>query len=48
MNFSSNEINEMYLDVLRELGNIGTGNAISALAMMIGRRIDMKVPVVKW
>ncbi|AZT89779.1 chemotaxis protein CheC [Caldicellulosiruptor changbaiensis] len=47
MNFSSNEINEMYLDVLRELGNIGTGNAISALAMMIGRRIDMKVPVVK-
>ncbi|WAM33429.1 chemotaxis protein CheC [Caldicellulosiruptor morganii] len=47
MNFSNSEINEMYLDVLKELGNIGTGNAISALAMMIGKRIDMKVPIVK-
>lgn len=47
MNFSKDEINEIYLDVLKELGNIGTGNAITALATMIGRRIDMKVPVVK-
>ncbi|ADQ45388.1 CheC, inhibitor of MCP methylation [Caldicellulosiruptor kronotskyensis 2002] len=47
MNLSNNEMNEMYLDVLKELGNIGTGNAVSALAMMIGRKINMKVPVVK-
>ncbi len=47
MNLSNSEINDMYLDVLKELGNIGTGNAVSALAMMIGRKINMKVPVVK-
>lgn len=47
MNFSYNDVNDLYIDALKELGNIGTGNAISALAMMIGKKIDMKVPVVK-
>jgi len=47
MEFIDNGINELYIDVLKEIGNIGTGNAISALAMMIGKRIDMKVPTVK-
>ena len=33
--------------VLREIGNIGAGNAVSALAKMVNRRIDMSVPKVK-
>lgn len=33
------------LDVLREVGNIGAGNAVTALAALLGREIDMSVPV---
>ncbi|MFQ9933458.1 MAG: chemotaxis protein CheC [Lachnospiraceae bacterium] len=33
-------------DVLKELGNIGAGNATTALAKLINARIDMKVPKV--
>ena len=36
-----------YFDVLRELGNIGAGNATSALAAMLKCKVDMKVPQVK-
>ncbi len=36
-----------YYDVLKELGNIGAGNATTALAQMIGSKIDMTVPQVK-
>ena len=37
-------MNDMYLDVLREIGNIGAGNATSAIANMLGMKIDMNVP----
>lgn len=37
-------ISDTYLDVLREIGNIGAGNAMTALAQMLGRKVDMKVP----
>ncbi len=37
-------INEESLDVLREIANIGAGNATTALATMVDRRIDMSVP----
>jgi len=33
------------LDVLRELGNIGAGNAVTALASLLGREISMSNPV---
>lgn len=33
-----------YMDVLREIGNIGSGNATTALAQMLNRKIDMSVP----
>jgi chemotaxis protein CheC len=36
----------MQYDVLRELGNIGAGNATTALSQMINSKIDMKVPKV--
>lgn len=39
--------NNIIIDVLREIGNIGAGNAATSLAKMIDKKIDMKVPVVK-
>jgi len=33
-----------YLDVFKEIGNIGAGNAASALAGLLNRRITMSVP----
>jgi len=36
-----------YLDVLKELGNIGAGNAATALAELLQSKIDMSVPQVK-
>lgn len=38
------EITEKYLDVLTEVGNIGAGNATSAVANMLGLKVDMSVP----
>ncbi|HEX3011075.1 MAG TPA: chemotaxis protein CheC [Syntrophomonadaceae bacterium] len=35
------------LDALKEIGNIGSGNAATALAQMINAKIDMTVPNVK-
>lgn len=35
------------LDALRELGNIGSGNAATALAQFLNRKIDMEVPTAK-
>lgn len=42
-----NQINNMQYDVLREIGNIGAGNATTALSQMINSKIDMKVPNVQ-
>lgn len=41
------EFNDIQIDVLKEIGNIGSGNAATALASMMSTSIDMKVPVVK-
>ena len=41
-----NDLNEIQLDVLREMGNIGTGNAAMALAEMLATPIDISVPTV--
>ncbi len=45
--YSLKKINEMYVDVLRELGNIGAGNATTAIASMLDLRINMNVPKVE-
>lgn len=42
-----NNIDTVQFDVLKELGNIGAGNATTALAKMINAKIDMKVPKVE-
>jgi len=36
-----------YYDVLKELGNIGAGNATTALAQLLNCKVDMKVPQVR-
>lgn len=44
---SLEKISEQYFDVLREIGNIGAGNATTALASLLQCKVDMKVPQVK-
>lgn len=41
------QLTDQYFDVLKELGNIGAGNATTALAQMIDCKVDMRVPQVK-
>jgi chemotaxis protein CheC len=38
------ELSELQLDALREMANIGSGNAATALAGMLGRPVDLSVP----
>ncbi|MCH4240074.1 MAG: chemotaxis protein CheC [Oscillospiraceae bacterium] len=38
------DLNDMHLDVLREIGNIGSGNAASALSTMLAKPINIAVP----
>ena len=45
--FDLNHVSQQYFDILKELGNIGAGNATTALAQMLGCKVDMKVPQVK-
>lgn len=41
-----NHMEGIYFDVLSEIGNIGAGNATTALANLVGSKVDMKVPKV--
>ncbi len=44
---SVDEISSQYFDVLKEIGNIGAGNATTALSSMLGEKVDMAVPKVR-
>ena len=44
---SLEQINKMYPDVLTEIGNIGAGNATTAVANMLNVKINMSVPHVE-
>lgn len=46
MVYDFNELSGMQIDALKEIGNIGAGNAATALAQMINDKIDMSVPEV--
>src|SRR3954471_17370743 len=37
-------LTDIQLDALREIANIGSGNAATALAGMLGRPVDLAVP----
>lgn len=41
------DLNEMQLDVLRELGNIGSGNAATSLSSMLSRPVNIEVPKIR-
>ena len=41
------QLTQQYFDVLKELGNIGAGNATTALAELINCKVDMMVPQVR-
>ena len=44
---SMEQLSSQYYDILKELGNIGAGNATTALAQMLGGKLDMSVPQVR-
>lgn len=41
------ELTEMHLDVLTEVGNIGSGNATTALSGLIGKEVSIEKPTVR-
>ncbi|MDM5223734.1 chemotaxis protein CheC [Peribacillus sp. NJ11] len=41
------KINPLQLDILKEIANIGVGNAATALSAILNRKIDMNVPNVQ-
>lgn len=41
-----NNMDGLYFDVLSEIGNIGAGNATTALATLLNTKVDMHVPKV--
>jgi len=42
MNFEN--INDLHKDVLREIGNIGAGNAATSLSAILNKKVNMDVP----
>ncbi|MFB1049551.1 chemotaxis protein CheC [Paraliobacillus sp. JSM ZJ581] len=40
-------LNDNQLDALKEVGNIGSGNAATSLSTLLHRKVDMKVPAVR-
>lgn len=47
MSIDVENLNNFMIDILKELGNIGAGNAATSLATMTSKKIDMNVPNVK-
>ena len=45
--FSLDHLSQIHYDVLKEIGNIGAGNATTALATMLNCKVDMHVPQVR-
>lgn len=46
MNKHHQDLPEFHMDVLKEVGNIGAGNAATALSQLMNKPIDMQVPKV--
>ena len=41
---NNQKLTDVHLDVLKEIGNIGLGNAATSLAQMLNKKVDMQVP----
>lgn len=46
MNRNYEDLNAMHMDVLREIGNIGAGNAATSLSVMLNQPVNMTLPKV--
>lgn len=46
MTTSYEDLNAIHMDVLREIGNIGAGNAATSLSIMLGTPVEMTLPKV--
>ena len=44
---SYDELNDIQIDVLREIGNIGAGNAATALATILDEKVEISLPNVR-
>ena len=44
MTMDYQNMTSMQMDVLKELGNIGAGNAVTALSKMLDKKVNMEVP----
>ncbi|HBZ53395.1 MAG TPA: CheY-P-specific phosphatase CheC [Eubacterium sp.] len=42
--FQFNDLSDIQMDALKEISNIGTGNAATALSKLLNQKIDMTVP----
>ncbi|HLS20391.1 MAG TPA: chemotaxis protein CheC [Bacillota bacterium] len=40
------KLTNMHIDILREIGNIGAGNAATSMAQLIDQQVHMEVPIV--
>lgn len=47
MAISTYEVNEMEIDILKEIGSIGGGNAATALSSMLNAKVNMALPRVE-
>jgi len=47
LDFDEIKLTELQRDALKEIGNIGAGNAANALAKMINKRVDINIPSVE-
>jgi|SRR5690625_868497 len=41
------QLTNMHIDILKEIGNIGAGNAATSMAQLINKQVNMQVPTVK-
>lgn len=45
---TENIFSDTHLDVLKEIGSMGTAHAATALAKMVNKKVTMPVPIVTW
>ncbi|MDR2940229.1 MAG: chemotaxis protein CheC [Clostridiales bacterium] len=43
---SFENLDSAHFEVLREVGNIGAGNAITALSKILGKKVNMTIPII--
>lgn len=44
MDYNYDRLDEVSIDILKELGNIGTGNAVTAMSQMMNHPLEMGLP----